>query len=519
MLFRVTRRWIMIVILFAVLFLSGCGASLPGRLVVNDQTGNLDQARIAGAAAPLLQRGAVVAVFLVERGDDRGDDFTRRLAGESLQRGGRIAPDVLALYVSFDPRYSELRAGERWSGALPDATLRAIRLETLNPALQAGLPTAGIAATLERMEVELAMPGWQRLPSGWGWWLVAGMLALVVIALRDHPVLFRLQTALGATPPGKFASWLWAQTPIARQRARRRLADDMRRLRYDTDAAARELGYALDSLRRAGGSASLLPLAEAAHAALAERHALLENAAPTSDAVRDLRALLGEYRTLIAPLRAYARLYRAASPARVDVAAAGTLPDGAWGRSLEERLAALDARMEAIERRGVFDDALTALAEQLATEYLALSELARAVLAASRHAAAAHERFDKALAAGRLGKRDAKKHLSLVQRMEALDARRAKLMSQPDVYGVADLKELAAGYELLDREVWKMLDPREYQAAMRRAAATFLSSGSDNTSDTTTSSTPTPSDNTIPPLNYGDLHSGSSGPSSDGGAW
>jgi len=519
MLVLVPRPWIMTGILFAVLFLGGCGASSPGRLVVSDQTGALDQARIAGAAAPLLQRGAVVAVFLAERGDDRGDDFTRRLAGESLQRNGQIISDGLALYVSFDPRYSELRAGNRWSGTLPDAKLRTIRTETLNPALQAGMPSDGIAATLERMEAELSVPGWQRLPSSWGWWLLAGMLALVAFALRDHPALFRLHMAAGATPPGKFASWLWVQTPIARQRMRRRLAADMRQLRYDTDAADRELGYALELLRRTSGSAPLLPLAETTHATLASRRTMLENAAPEPDAVRNLRALLGEYRTLIAPIRAYARLYRAASPARVDIAGAGTVPDDAWARLLEERLAGLDARTEAIERRGVFDDMLTTQAEQLATEYLALRERTRAIQAVSGHAGAAHQRFDKALAAGRLGKRNAKKYQSLVQRMEALDRRRAEVMARPDVYGVADLQELAGGYEILDHEIWKMLDPREYQAAMRRAAAAFLSSGSINASDTTTTSPPSSSDGPTPSLDYSDLHGGSSGPSSDGGTW
>ncbi len=58
--------------------------------------------------------------------------------------------------ASREPRYSELRAGSRWSKALPPEALRAIRQETLNPALRAGGFADGVAATLAALDARIA---------------------------------------------------------------------------------------------------------------------------------------------------------------------------------------------------------------------------------------------------------------------------------------------------------------------------------------------------------------------------
>lgn len=58
----------------ALLLLTGCAAqtSSPGHLIIIDETERLSQSRVAQAAAPLLQRGATVAIFIAERGDNNG---------------------------------------------------------------------------------------------------------------------------------------------------------------------------------------------------------------------------------------------------------------------------------------------------------------------------------------------------------------------------------------------------------------------------------------------------------------
>jgi hypothetical protein len=138
------------------LLLTGCTtrAASPGRLFVSDETERLRQSEVAKAAAPLVQRGARVVVLIVERGDNSGDDLTRRLTAinQGHSSHDRIAPDAIAIYVSYEPRYAELRAGKNWSSALTNDALTDIRTRALNPALRSDDVTNGVTETLRRFE-------------------------------------------------------------------------------------------------------------------------------------------------------------------------------------------------------------------------------------------------------------------------------------------------------------------------------------------------------------------------------
>ena len=140
----------------ALLLLTGCTtrAASPGRLFVSDETELLRQLEVAKAAAPLVQRGARVVVLIVERGDNSGDDLTRRLTAinQGHSSHDRIPPDAIAIYVSYEPRYAELRAGKNWSDALTNDVLTDIRTRTLNSALRKDNVTNGVAETLRRFE-------------------------------------------------------------------------------------------------------------------------------------------------------------------------------------------------------------------------------------------------------------------------------------------------------------------------------------------------------------------------------
>ena len=142
--------------LIALLLLTGCTtrAASPGRLFVSDETELLRQLEVAKAAAPLVQRGARVVVLIVERGDNSGDDLTRRLTAinQGHSSHDRIPPDAIAIYVSYEPRYAELRAGKNWSNALTNDVLTDIRTRTLNSALRKDNVTNGVAETLRRFE-------------------------------------------------------------------------------------------------------------------------------------------------------------------------------------------------------------------------------------------------------------------------------------------------------------------------------------------------------------------------------
>ena len=182
-----------------------------------------------------------LAVFSVANGDTRGDDFTRRLDAAGLLRSGQIAPSAIALYISFEPRYSEFRAGGDWSAVLPDATLRDIRLNQLNPALRNGNASGGVVAALAALD-ERARFG----PFGIRrdyilvalWIIIVGGMFLLVIGPSAIVDWLRWSRA------GQFChdtvANLWARTPPGRAQAQRRFSAQLDLARQRAQAAATE---------------------------------------------------------------------------------------------------------------------------------------------------------------------------------------------------------------------------------------------------------------------------------------
>lgn len=141
------------------LLLTVTTALAQGRLVVVDDPGLLDQEQIAQATQPLLDRGAVVAVYMVTNGGQA--DFTRRLRAAELERDGRLDDNVIAIYVALnaDGGYSELAVGSRWDSALTGAyALEVIRETQLNPGLIAGNFSDGFVNALRAFEQAIASP-------------------------------------------------------------------------------------------------------------------------------------------------------------------------------------------------------------------------------------------------------------------------------------------------------------------------------------------------------------------------
>lgn len=121
-------------------------AQSSGQFVFVDELGELDQAAIEAAAQPLLERGAHVAVMLVEDGSDP-NDVEQILAAEDLAADGIFNPNLISIYVAIEPPTSDLFVGERWNDTV-GAQLEDIRQNELNPLLQAGDFTGGYVATL-----------------------------------------------------------------------------------------------------------------------------------------------------------------------------------------------------------------------------------------------------------------------------------------------------------------------------------------------------------------------------------
>jgi uncharacterized membrane protein YgcG len=288
------------------LFLAGC-ARQSGRLLLVDEIAALDHSRIEVAAAPLIGRGVTLAIVVVERGDDQGADFARRLEAAQLLRGDAVLEDVVALYVSRDPRYSELRAGGSWSGALPSETLRAIRQDALNPALRADNFTDGVVAALAALDTRLAADS-----SFLGWlvavirWLIYGLMAAVTLFFLSWPLkaLFEwLKDLWLASPPGRLVAWLWEQTPPGRRRALRRrtarVADMLRFTKSRSDAARGDISAIVATSDQRKQLRATLDALDKRRRELARRK--------TVDAalVRDLEQLYKDYGPLLDECRKY----------------------------------------------------------------------------------------------------------------------------------------------------------------------------------------------------------------------
>ncbi len=201
-----------------------------------DETGNLDVATVQRAAQPLVDRGARVGIFLVQRGGE--DDALRRYQRAGLASGGAINADTIAIYVSFDPRYSEIAYGDRWNAALrTNDNGETIRQNQLNPGLASGNATRGIVDALTAIERSIASPP---VPAGGTTVnidlvpIVAGVIFLVLLAVAGPMLWSGFQKRRAAA---KSLAAARAATEEARRLASSAIVDLSRALRDAQDKA------------------------------------------------------------------------------------------------------------------------------------------------------------------------------------------------------------------------------------------------------------------------------------------
>lgn len=243
---------LLLVLLLAVL---GCGAApAPGVVVVADEIGVL-----GGVASPaLVEDGATVALLLVERGGR--DDVWGRLRSAGLTRGTSLHPGVVVVYVSRQPRYSELRVGSRYSELLPPATLERVRREALNPALASGRFREAFAGTLEALGREVAAAeAWRARGLAW---LLLGLVAVL-------PAWWLWGRLYPYTPAGRREAERWRlDAAEARERARRDLVAAWERLPVQPPDLSPETCSLAEVQEVASGHAALARAADAAATSL-----------------------------------------------------------------------------------------------------------------------------------------------------------------------------------------------------------------------------------------------------------
>jgi hypothetical protein len=218
------------------LLLAAPALAQAGRFICEDTTDRLDCARIRAAAQPLLGRGADVAVYMVDRGDSSGADFLERLRAARLATGDVVDADLVAIYVSTEPRYAELRGGDRWNAALlPNDNITTIRTNKLVPSLAAGKFTAAYVDALQAIETAIANPP-QSTTS-------ASPNAMPSSTPVNYTPLVLSVLGVAALGGGGYAALRWRQARHALAEARWYCAQ----AKQDAGAAIVELGRALQA--------------------------------------------------------------------------------------------------------------------------------------------------------------------------------------------------------------------------------------------------------------------------------
>ncbi|RRR75973.1 MAG: hypothetical protein EI684_03735 [Candidatus Viridilinea halotolerans] len=176
---RYRIRWAIVVALL-LLALPSLALAQEGSLQITDPGGRLDATLIRSAAAPLLQRGVDVAVYIVDTGGEA--DLDDRLRNDGLLNDdGLYWNNMIAIYVAFEPEpFSVITYGDSWLSALErNDNVEIIRQNQLNPGLGSANYTQGFADALATIEQVIVDPAIYDEPvSPWPFVGVGGVAAV-----------------------------------------------------------------------------------------------------------------------------------------------------------------------------------------------------------------------------------------------------------------------------------------------------------------------------------------------------
>ena len=134
----------------AVLVLSALPAfAQSGRFFFKDDGGRLNRSAVENAARPLINRGAYVAIYAVDNG--KGTEFLNLLQDDGLRSGTNVNPNLIAIFVSFNDRYSEIRYGDQWTSTIGN-NAALIQQDVLNSNLASGNASDAFTKSLAALE-------------------------------------------------------------------------------------------------------------------------------------------------------------------------------------------------------------------------------------------------------------------------------------------------------------------------------------------------------------------------------
>ena len=130
-------------------------AHAQGEFYIESDAEPLDAGILMEAAQPLLDRGAIVAIYFAESGES--EEFDRRLRDDDLMRGNLLEDNLIAIFVSLGDRHSEILYGDRWKAIL-DPRTEGIKSSALDGNLREGVYTRAFERTLQEIETVIADP-------------------------------------------------------------------------------------------------------------------------------------------------------------------------------------------------------------------------------------------------------------------------------------------------------------------------------------------------------------------------
>src|SRR5690348_7285264 len=105
-------------------------ALAQNNVIVRDETDRINASQVQDAAQNLAQRGARVAVYMMQSGGAAA--FSQQLRQDGLENSsGQVRNEMIAIFVSLDDRYSAIRYGDIWKSKL-DPVNDDIRANQLN---------------------------------------------------------------------------------------------------------------------------------------------------------------------------------------------------------------------------------------------------------------------------------------------------------------------------------------------------------------------------------------------------
>ncbi len=198
------RPYLSLVLCLLIATLVGSPVFAQGRLLIHDPLNQLRQpALIQQAAAPLIERGAIVVVYVKARGNDA--DFIQLLKRDGLVRSdGKARVELVAIYVAIADNYSALRYGERWQMQLDDQYQQILRKHLSQPLSSPNLSqdiSAALAAVEASVNLKVFDTSWvQWFDASWVQWIVYPLGAFLVAILVA--VVARRTTAQAHPRPG-----------------------------------------------------------------------------------------------------------------------------------------------------------------------------------------------------------------------------------------------------------------------------------------------------------------------------